>query len=214
MCVCVYVCVCVTVSLLPAPSTLVFSHVNKSVVASLVEEHTRSADSGLDFSTLVMHCHTFYSNYIHTFLYNTSHFSFKYSSNTYKGYLNTLYMYFKHTHTQHQTSYICVICNTTGALSIIIINRKHNQITLPGVSWACVCLSGIPKYRYFWGDITGIICIRSLSVYRYFCLYRISLLLLSTFQPVSTPKHTHNTLITQHTHLHLYPRRSSCPNTS
>ena len=33
-----------------------------------------------------------------------------------------------HTHTQPQTPYI------TGVLSIMIINRKNNQITLPGVS--------------------------------------------------------------------------------
>ena len=76
-----------------------------------------------------------------------------------------------------------------------------------------VHLSGIPTYRYFRGDITGITCITSLSVYPYFYLYRIFLVLLSAFQLVSPPKHTHNTLITQHTHLHLYSCRASCPNT-
>ena len=67
-----------------------------------------------------------------------------------------------------------MIYNTTGALSIIIINRKHNQIALPGVNWMCVCvfrdvhLSGIPIYRYFRDGISSITGIRSPSVYRYF----------------------------------------------
>ena len=45
--------------------------------------------------------------------------------------------------------------------------------------------------------LSGIICIRSPSVYRYFCLYHTSLVLFSA---------------QQNTHLHLYPCRSSCFN--
>ena len=58
-----------------------------------------------------------------------------------------------------------------------------------------------PVYRYFPGGITGI---RSPSVWWYFSRY------LPIFHSVSPSAH-HNTLTTQHTHLHLYPYRSSCP---
>ena len=80
-------------------------------------------------------------------------------------------------------------------LSIIWNTNRLHYLT----SGECVCvsrdmhLSGIPTYWYFRDGITGITCIRSPSLYRYFCLYRTSLVLLSAFQPTKThSQHTHN----------------------
>ena len=110
--------------------------------------------------------------------------------------------------------YLYLYLNFSTNFHVLVLVLIGNTIRLHYLALAvCVYvsrdvhLSGIPTYQYFQGSITGIISISSSSVDRYFSRF------LSIRQPGSPSAHQ-STLTTQHTHLHLYPYRSPCPNTS